>query len=44
MVHRSVHYRRICAASATVSLAVVGILAIYYLLPAGGAIPHPTEG
>jgi uncharacterized membrane protein len=33
----------IALVSATLSLAVVGVLAIYYVLPAGGAIPHPAE-
>jgi hypothetical protein len=29
--------------SAPASLAVIGALAVYYLLPGGGAIPHPAE-
>lgn len=29
--------------SAPASLAIIAALAVYYLLPAGGAIPHPTE-
>jgi len=29
--------------SAPASLAVIGALAVYYLLPGGGAIPHPGE-
>ena len=29
--------------SAPASLAIIGGLAIYYLLPAGGAIAHPAE-
>jgi uncharacterized membrane protein len=33
----------IALVSATASLAVIGALAVYYLLPGGGAIPHPAE-
>jgi TMEM175 potassium channel family protein len=33
----------IALVSAPASLAVIGALAVYYLLPGGGAIPHPAE-
>ncbi len=33
----------IALVSAPASLALIGVLAVYYLLPRGGAIPHPAE-
>ena len=29
--------------SAPASLAIIAALAVYYVLPAGGAVPHPTQ-
>jgi hypothetical protein len=29
--------------SAVASLVLIGALAVYYILPAGGAVPHPPQ-